>query len=137
MDQSKGEASPKSIPEKLPAAANDPDYDAPNYNLDAVDAFKEAISRQAAVRAARYANRPPLADDARQQAFRELNLQERLSRLHPFKLVLKVFIGAAIFAGIMFYTLGIDLRLPFPSASALPDTLEPPRTTATTQPLLR
>jgi hypothetical protein len=137
MDQSKGEASPKSIPEKLPAAANNTGYDEPNHNLDAVDAFKEAISRQAAARAARYANRPPLVDDARQQAFRELDLQERLSRLQPFKLVLKVFIGAAIFAGIMFYTLGIDLRLPFPSASAPPDTLEPPRTTATTKPLLR
>jgi pyocin large subunit-like protein len=137
MDHSKGEASPKSIPQKLTRVApNNPDNDEPSHNLDAVDAFKETISRQAAARAARYANRPPLADDARQQAIRELDLQERLSRLRPFKLVLKVFIGAVIFAGIMFYTLGIDLGLPFPSASAPPDTLQPPHTTATTKPLL-
>jgi hypothetical protein len=82
MDQSKGEASPKNIPEKLTrVASNNPDYDEPGHNLDAVDAFKEAISRQAAARAARYANRPPLADDALQQAIREFDLQERLSGL--------------------------------------------------------
>jgi len=106
---------------------------------DDIEAFGRAISLQAAARAARYANRPPLADDARQQAIRELDLQERLSRLRPFKLVLEVFIGAAIFAGIMCYTLGIDLRLPFPSTSALPDTslLQRARTPVTTKPLLR
>jgi hypothetical protein len=105
---------------------------------DDIEAFGRAISLQAAARAARYANRPPLAGDAR-QAIRELDLQERLSRLRPFKLVLEVFIGAAIFAGIMCYTLGIDFRLPFPSTSALPDTslLQPPRTPVTTKPLLR
>jgi hypothetical protein len=140
MDHSKGEASSEIVPEKLtPVAANSPDYDERSHNIDTVDAFKEAISRQAAARAARFADRPPLADDARQQAMRELDLQERRSRLSPFKLVLEVFIGAVIFAGITGYTLGIDLRLPFPSASALPDTspLRPPRTTATTKPLLR
>jgi hypothetical protein len=87
-----------------------------------VEAFWQAISLQAAARTARYANRPPLADYARQQAIRELDLQEPFSRLRPFKLVLEVIIGAVIFAGIMCYTLGIDLRLPFPSTSALPDT---------------
>lgn len=106
---------------------------------DDIEAFGRAISLQAAARAARYANCSPLADDARQQAIRELDLQERFSRLRPFKLVLEVFIGAAIFAGIMCYTLGIDLRLLFPSTSALPDTslLQPPRTPVATKPLLR
>jgi hypothetical protein len=98
MDHSKGEASSEIVPEKLtPVAANSPDYDERSHNIDTVDAFKEAISRQAAARAARFADRPPLADDARQQAMRELDLQERRSRLSPFKLVLEVFIGAVIF----------------------------------------
>lgn len=135
MDQSKGEASSKNMPEELPAAAaNNPDPDEPSHNIGAEDAFKEALSRQAAARAARFSNRPPLTDNARQQAIRELELQERLFRLRPFKLALKVLVGAVIFAGIILYTLGIDLRLPFPSASAPPDTLQPPHTTATTKP---
>jgi len=123
MDQSKVEASSKGMPEEVTAvAANDQDCDEPSFTIeDAVD-FKEAISRQAAARAARFANRPPLTDDMRREAIRKAERQERLFRLRPFKLVLKVFIGAVIFAGIMFYTIGADLRLPFPSASAPPDT---------------
>ena len=123
MDQSKGEASSKSKPEGHTAiAANDQDCDGPSFTIeDAVD-FEGAISRQAAARVARYANRPPLTDDELRQAIRELERQESLLRLRPFKLALKVFIGAVIFAGIMFYTLGADLRLPFPSASAPQDT---------------
>jgi hypothetical protein len=121
MDQSKGEASSKSKPEGHTAiVANDQDCDGPSFTI-AVD-FEGAISRQAAARVARYANRPPLTDDELRQAIRELERQERLLRLRPFKLALKVFIGAVIFAGIMFYTLGADLRLPFPSASAPQDT---------------
>jgi hypothetical protein len=119
MDQSKVEGSSKGMPEEITAvAANDQDRDEPSFTIeDAVD-FKEAISRQAAARAARFANRPPLTDDELRQAIREFERQERLLRLRPFKLALKVFIGALIFAGIMFYMLGADLRLPFPSASA-------------------
>jgi len=111
------------MPEEITAvAANDQDCDEPSFTIeDAVD-FKEAISRQAAARAARFANRPPLTDDMRRQAIRKVERQELLFRLRPFKLVLKVFIGAVIFAGIMFYTIGADLRLPFPSASAPSDT---------------
>ena len=116
MDQSKVEASTKGTPEEITAvAANDQE---PSFTIeDAVD-FKEAISRQAAARAARFANRPRRTDDELRQAIREFERQERLLRLRPFKLALKVFIGALIFAGIMFYMLGADLRLPFPSASA-------------------
>jgi hypothetical protein len=80
------------------------------------------ISRQAAARVARYANRPPLTDDELRQAIRELERQERLLGLRPFKLALKVLVGALIFAGIMFYPLGADLRLAFPTASAPQDT---------------
>ena len=123
MDQSKVEASSKGMPEEVAAvAANDQDCDEPGFTIeDAVD-FKEAISRQAAARVARYANRPPLTDDELRQAIRKFERRERLLRLRPFKLVLKVFIGSVIFAGIMFYTIGADLQLPFPSASAPPDT---------------
>jgi hypothetical protein len=123
MDQSKVEGSSKGMPEEITAvAANDQDRDEPSFTIeDAVD-FKEAISRQAAARAARFANRTPLTDDELRQAIRNVERQERLLRLRPFKLALKVFIGAGIFAGIMFYTIGADLRLPFPSASAPLDT---------------
>jgi hypothetical protein len=123
MDQSKVGASSKGMPEEITAvAANDQDCDEPSFTIeDAVD-FKDAISRQAAARAARFANRPPLTVDELRQAIREFERQERLLRLRPFKLALKVFIGALIFAGIMFYMLDADLRLPFPSASAPLDT---------------
>jgi hypothetical protein len=122
MDQGKVEASSKGmLGEPTAVAGNDQDYDELSFTIeDAVD-FKEAISRQAAARAAKFANRPPLTDDVRRQAIRELERQERLFRLRPFKLVLKVLIGAVILVGIMFYTLGTDLRLPFTSASAPPD----------------
>ena len=107
MDRSKGEATSKTAPEKLtPAAANNPDYDEPSHDIDTVDAFKEAISLQAAARAAR----PPLTDFELQQAIRAVDLQERVSRLlRSFKFVLAFAIGAAVLAGIMYYTLGIHL----------------------------
>jgi hypothetical protein len=121
MDQGKVEASSKSKLGELTAVGVDhQDYDEPSFIEDAVD-FKEAISRQAAARAARFANRPRLTVDVRRQKIRELERQERLIRLRPFKLVLMVLIGAVIFAGIMFFTLGTDFRLPFTSASTPPD----------------
>jgi hypothetical protein len=122
MDQSKVEASSKGMPEEVTAvAASYQDCDEPSFTIeDAVD-FKETISRQAAARVARFAKRPRRTDDMLRQAIREFERQERLHRLRPFILAL-VFIGAVIFAGIMFYTIGADLRLPFPSASAPPDT---------------
>jgi hypothetical protein len=123
MDQSKAEASSKSKPQELiEIAASNQDPEEPSFaKIDAVD-FEGAISRQAAARAAKFANRPRFTDDELRQAIRELERQGSLLRLRPFKLALKVFIGAGIFAGIMFYLLGADLRLPFPSASAPPDT---------------
>jgi hypothetical protein len=125
MDQGNVEASSKGVlGERTAVAGNDPDNDERSFAIeDAVD-FKEAISRQAAARAARFANRPPLTDDARRQAIRELERQERLLRLRPLKLVLKVLIGALIFAGIIFYACGTDLRLLFTSARAPPDARE-------------
>jgi hypothetical protein len=122
MDQSKVEASSKGMPEEVTAvAASYQDCDEPSFTIeDAVD-FKETISRQAAARVARFAKRPRRTDDMLRQAIREFERQERLHRLRPFILAL-VFIGAVIFAGIMFYTIGADLRLPSPSASAPPDT---------------
>jgi hypothetical protein len=122
MDQSKVEASSKGMPEEVTAvAASYQDCDEPSFTIeDAVD-FKETISRQAAARVARFAKRPRRTDDMLRQAIREFERQERLHRLRPFILAL-VFIGAVIFAGIMFYTIGADLRLPFPSAGAPPDT---------------
>jgi DNA topoisomerase VI subunit B len=83
MDQSKVEASSKGMPEEVTAvAANDQDCDEPSFIVeDAVD-FKEAISRQAAARAARFANRPPLTDDMRRQAIRKVERQEYICRHH-------------------------------------------------------
>jgi hypothetical protein len=123
MDQSKAKSSSKSKPEELTAvAASDRDSGEPSFAIIDVVDFEGAISRQAAARAAKFANRPRLTDDELQQAILELERQESLLRLRPFKLVLKVFIGARIFVGIMFCMLGEDLRLPFPSASAPLDT---------------
>jgi hypothetical protein len=45
--------------------------------------------------------------------------------------------GTAVFAGIMYFTFGIVLRSPFPSASALPERLPPQSTAASGQSLLR
>ena len=112
----------------------------PRNDLDEADEFTQAISLQAAARAARFANRPPFTDDARQRAIQEFDRQERHSRrLRRLKPMLALVIGAAVFAGIMYYTLGIDLRSPFPSASALSDrsSLPPPRAAASGQSLLR
>jgi hypothetical protein len=106
MDQSKVEASSKSKPEELTAvAANDQDSDEASFTIEDADDFEGAISRQAAARVARYANRPPLTDDELRRAIRELERQEHLLRLRPFKLALKVFIGALIVAGFMSYML--------------------------------
>jgi hypothetical protein len=77
-----------------------------DHNIgDAAATFMQAISFQAAARAAR----PPLTDFELQQAIREIDLQERVSRLRSFKLVLAFAIGAAVLAGIMYYSLGTNL----------------------------
>jgi hypothetical protein len=124
MDHNKGEAGTIIAPEKLTLAAeNNPDCDEPGYDIDSigtVDAFTRAISRQAAARAAR--KRPPLTYFERQRAIREIDLQERVSRLRPFKLGLAFAISAAVYAGIMYSTVGINLRSPLPPASALAET---------------
>jgi hypothetical protein len=110
----------------------------PRNDLDEADEFTQAISLQAAARAARFANRPPFTDDARQRAIQEFDRQERHSRrLRRLKPMLALVIGTAVFAGIMYYTLGIVLRSPFPSASALPDRLPPQSTAASGQSQLR
>jgi hypothetical protein len=106
MDRGKVEASSKgALGKRTAVAGNDPGNDGPSFTTEDAVGFKEAISRQAAARAARFANRPPLTDDERRQKIRELERQERLIRLRPFKLVLEVLIGSVIFAGIIFYTL--------------------------------
>jgi hypothetical protein len=106
MDQSNVEASSKSKPEEPRAvAANDQDSYEANLATEYARDFEGAISRQAAARVARYANRPPLTDDEFRRSIRELEHQERLLRRRPFKLALKVFIGALIFAGFVFYML--------------------------------
>jgi hypothetical protein len=123
MDQSKAKASSKSKPEELTVvAARDQGSGEPSFAIiEAVD-FEGAISRQAAARAAKFANHPRLTDDELRQEIRELERQESLLRLRPFKMALRIFIGAGIFAAIMFFMLDADLRLPFPSASAPLDT---------------
>ena len=93
----------------------EPRYD---MNMDEADAFTQAISLQAAARAAR----PRLTYFERQRAIREIDLQERVSRLRPFKLGLAFAISAAVYAGIMYSTVGINLRSPLPPASALAET---------------
>ena len=77
-----------------------------DHNIgEATATFTQAISLQAAARAAR----PRLTDFELQQAIREIDLQERVSRHRSFKFVLAFAIGAALLAGIMYYSLGINL----------------------------
>jgi hypothetical protein len=115
----------------------DQDRGEPRYDVDEADVFTQAISVQAAARAARFATRPRLTYFELQEAFRKIDLQERLSRLRSFKLVLAFAIGAAVYAGIMYYTAGINLRSPLLSPSALAETtpLPVPSSTAAAQSL--
>lgn len=108
------------------------------YDTDEADAFTQAISLQAAARAARFTKHPPLTYFELQRAIRKIDLQERrVSRLRSFKLVLAVAIGTAVYSGVMYFFLGMNLRPPPPSPSVTAATppLPPPSSTDAAQPL--
>jgi len=109
-------------------------FSEPASGTDEIEAFAQAISLQAAARAARYAIRSrsgaPHAIGI-QQENREIELGERVSLGRSINLVLAFAIGVALYAGIMYFTLGMQLRSPLPSASMAAATpLPPPSATA-------
>jgi hypothetical protein len=101
---------------------------------DDIEAFAQAISLQAAARAARYAigsrSGAPHAIGI-QQENREIELGERVSLSRSFNLVLAFAIGVAVYAGIVYFILGMQLHSPLPSPSVAAATpLPPPSATA-------
>jgi hypothetical protein len=116
------------IPQVMNRDRGEPRYE---MNMDEADAFTQAISLQAA-RAARFAKHPPLSYFERQQAIRQIDLQERVSRLlRLFKLVLALAIGTTVYAGVMYFFLGMNLRPPPPSPSVTAATPPLPPQSAT------
>jgi hypothetical protein len=113
------------IPQVMNRDRGEPRYD---MNMDEADASTQAISLQAAARAAR----PRLTYFERQQAIREVELQERVSRLlRSFKLVLALAIGTIVYAGVMYFFLGMNLRPTPPSPSVTASTPPLPPQSAT------
>jgi hypothetical protein len=78
---------------------------------DDLEAFSQAISLQAAARAARYAIRPGSIRD------RGIEPEERVSLGRGFNLVLTFTLGVAVCAAIIYFTVGIHLHSPVPSPS--------------------
>jgi hypothetical protein len=107
----------------------------PSSAMDDLEAFSQAISLQAAARAARYAIRPGSIPNGFghgesrtndiQQEDREIEPGERVSLGRALNLVLTFALGVAVYAGIMYVILGTQLRSPLP-----PPPLPPPGATA-------
>jgi hypothetical protein len=83
-----------------------------------IEAFWQAISLQAAARAATFANGSAAISKSRsgaphiigiQQAGGPLDLEEHVSPGRSFKLVLALAIGVAVFAGVVYFMLGGNL----------------------------
>jgi hypothetical protein len=81
----------------------------PPSGTDDLEAFSQAISLQAAARAARYAIRPGSIRD------RGIEPGERVSLGRAFNLMLAFALGVAVYAGIMYVILGAQLHSPLPS----------------------
>jgi len=90
---------------------------------DGLEAFGNAISRQAEARAARYAIGFRRLEIERR--IRDFEREQRLSLGRSFNLVLAFTLGVVVYAGIMYVILGTQLHSPPPSA-----TLPPPGATA-------
>jgi hypothetical protein len=107
----------------------------PSSAMDDLEAFSQAISLQAAARAARYAIRPGSIPNGFghgesrtndiQQEDREIEPGERVSLGRALNLVLTFALGVAVYAGIMYVILGTQLRSPLPTPP-----LPPPGATA-------
>jgi hypothetical protein len=80
---------------------------------DGLEAFGNAISRQAEARAARYAIGFRRREIERR--IRDFEREQRLSLGRSFNLVLTFTLGVAVYAAIMYFTVGIHLHSPVPS----------------------
>jgi hypothetical protein len=99
----------------------------PPSGTDDLEAFSQAISLQAAARAARYAIRPGSVSKGFGRGDREIEPGERVSLGRAFNLVLAFALGVAVYAAIMYVILGTQLRSPLPSPTP---PLPPPGATA-------
>ena len=88
--------------------------------LDDLEAFKQAISLQAAARAARYAEGSrAISEEAGRGALHTTSIQQekrgRDSLTVSFNLVMALAIGVAVFACIAYIVIGGNLPLPLPA----------------------
>jgi hypothetical protein len=82
---------------------------------DDLEAFSNAISRQAEARAARYAIGFGRREIERK--IRDFERAQRLSLSRSFNLVLTFTLGIAVYAAIIYFTVGIHLHSPMPSSA--------------------
>jgi hypothetical protein len=124
MDYKVEEASDTAMLHKLalPPAADGQSRGEPS-DRDDLEAFSNAISRQAEARAARYAIGFGRREIERK--IRDFEREQRLSLGRSFNLVLTFTLGVAVYAGIMYVILGAQLHSPLPTPP-----LPPPGATA-------
>jgi hypothetical protein len=114
MDYKVEEASDIAMLHKLaPLPAADGQSRGQPSDRDDLEAFSNAISRQAEARAARYA----IGFGRREieQKIRDFEREQRLSLSRGFNLVLTFTLGVAVCAAIIYFTVGIHLHAPVPS----------------------
>jgi hypothetical protein len=98
----------------------------PPSGTDDLEAFAQAISLQAAARAARFAKGSSeiagsgggaLHAIGIERGNREIKLGKRASLSPSFDMVLAIVAGVALYAFVIYFILGMDLWPPLPSAS--------------------
>ena len=111
MDYKLEEASDTAMLHKLallPAA--DDQSRGKRSDRDDLEAFSNAISRQAEARAARYAI--GIGPREIERRIRDFEREQRLSLGRSFNLVLTFTLGVAVYAAIIYFTVGIHLLGP-------------------------
>ncbi len=102
----------------LVSAADGQSRDQPPSDTNDLETFGEAISRQAAARAARYAIGSRAISEGIQHGHRDIERKERLSLGRSLNLMLVFALGVAVYAAIIYFTLGRHLHSPVPSPNA-------------------
>ena len=143
MDYKTGRAADTTTPDQvsLAASAEGQALGGPPSGTYDIDGFSPVISLQVAARAASYQIRSGTINKGFgtgtshaigiQQEDREIEPGERVSLGRAFNLVLAFAIGVAVYAGIVYFILGMQLHSPLPSPSVAAATpLPPPSATA-------
>jgi hypothetical protein len=111
-----GGAADTTMPHKLAPvpAADGHSHAEPPSDTDDLEAFSQAISLQAAARAARYAIRPGSIGKGfgRGESY---TMGARVSLGRAFNLMLAFALGVAVYAGVMYVILGTQLHSPLPT----------------------